>query len=281
MANLRIIPRNFHDEATLTTQFSPVLGYSIDNTKDTQRSRVWRTPDGTNQYINGTFADGLTRAPGFFGFFRHRCHGGFVRLQLYSDAAWTTQVYDSGSTSVINLVPTEGLDWGIDPYGSGRIDPFLTDAPYRLWFTPTGCRSYKITFSGNVSTYGYSYWQVCRFCLGPSKELPYTALYDYPLNLVDQPERNRSRGGSLRTNVGPNWRTMTLDIKRVPETEGADWLDIVKYVGTGRDFVVSLFPSDGTRKERDHVMNCKFSVLDPLIRWHPSFLSKRLQLEEV
>ena len=106
-AALRIIPRNFHAEATLSTQFAPVDGYSIVNTQNTQRSRVWRSTDGTDQYINGTFDDGLERTVAHFSFFRHRCHGGKVRLRLYSDVSWTTMVYDSGALDTINVVPTD------------------------------------------------------------------------------------------------------------------------------------------------------------------------------
>lgn len=278
---MRVVPRNFHDEATLSTEFAPVTGYAIDNTKDTQRSRVWRSTDGSDQYVAGFFDDSLPRAPGYFGFFRHRCHGGNVRLRLFSDAGWSSTVFDSGVVPIINITPTDGFDWGIDTYGDGNIDPFITESPYFLWFTPVECLSYKISFSGNVSTYGYDYWQVCRFVLGPRKDLPYTLIYDFPAGLVDQTDRNRSRGGSLRSNQGPNWRIWTIDIKRVPQGEQADWLDIMKYCGTGRDFVASLFPDEANRRERDNHANVKFSALDPLIRWHPEYLSKRLQIEEV
>lgn len=282
MANLRIVPRNFHDEATLATELAPVTGYPIANTQDTQRSRVWRSTAGTNQYIAGTYADGLLRTASFAGFFRHRCHGGNVRLQLYSDAAYTTQVYDSGTVAIINVTPTDGLDWGITPYvGGTAIDPFITDAPFWLWFSGTPHRSFKWSFSSNVSTYGYAYWQVCRFFLGNYFSLTYNPQYGITLGVVDQTDRNRSRGASLRTNVGPSWRTMTMDLARIPESERAAWLDIMKYLGTGRDFVSSLFPGEATRRERDHTINCKFTSLDPLERWHLQYLKKRLQFEEV
>lgn len=280
-STLLISPRNFHDEATLSSELAPVDGFPIDNTQNTQRSRVWRSPDGTDQYWQGTYDDGLARTAGWFSFFRHRCHGGNVRLRLYSDAAWGSVVYDSGTLAINNLIPTDGFDWGIDPYGDGSIDPLFAEAPYWLQFAPTEHLSYRVNFTNNVSTYGYAYWQICRVFLGPYKSLPYTALYDYPLQVVDQTDRNRSRGGSLRTNQGPNWRTIQLDIKRVPQAEAADWLDIKKWLGTGRDCVMSLYPGDGTRMERDHLMNCKLSTIDPLIRWHPDYFSTRLQFEEV
>lgn len=281
MANVRIIPRNFHDEATLATQLAPVTGNSIDNTKDRQRTRVWRSTAGTDQYISGTFADGLSRTVSFLGIFRHRCHGGQIRLRLYSDAAWTTQVYDSGLVNAINVVPTDGLDWGVNPYGSGSIDPLLTNAPFWLWFTPTACLSYRVYFSSNVSTYGAAYWQVCRFFLGRYFSLGYNPSYDAALGREDQTDSNYSRGGSLISNVGPSRKVMTMDIARIPESERAAWLDILEYCGTGRDLVISWFPEEATRRERDHLINGVMSALDPLERWHLLYLRKRLQIKEV
>lgn len=280
MPNPRIVPRNFHDEATLATEFAPVDGYSIDNTKDRQRSRVWRSTDGTDQYVSGTYADGLSRTVDHFSMFLHRCHGGQFRLRLYSDNNWTTQVHDS--TLVDIMPPSDGLDWGIDPYGDGTTDPYFTDAPFWLWLDePIEHLSFRYYFSSNVSTYDAAYWQVARFFLGLSYEFPYSVLYDNALGFVDQTERNRSRGGSLRTNVGPNWREFTADIKRLPEADRAGWIDLKRRLGTGRDFVFSLFPEDGTRKERDHMMNCVFKTLDPMVRWLPGWLSSRIQIEEV
>lgn len=281
---IRLVPRNFHDDATLTTQLAAVSGFPVENTQDTQRTRVWRSEDGSDQYINGTYDDGLLRDAGFFGFFRHRCHGGSVRLQLYSDAAWSAQVYDSGFNDIINMTPTDGFNWGVDIYSDGNsdIDPFITETPYWIWFSSSAPHlSYKISFSGNVSTYGYDYWQISRIVLGPYKALPYTALYDFPLGIVNQTDRNRSRGGSLRTNRGVDWRTLQLDIKRVPEGERADWMDIKHYMGTSRDGVISVFPEEGTRKERDNIFNFKFSAIDPVLQWHHDYVSTRLQIEEV
>jgi hypothetical protein len=282
MSKLRIVPRNFHDEATLSVQLDPASSeYAVGNTQNTQRTSVWRSATGADQYIAGYFADGLARTVSHFSMFRHRCHGGQVRAILYSDAGWTTQVYDSGLVNAINVVPTDGLNWGVNPYGSGSIDPFLTDAPFWLWFTPVACLSYKVFFSTNVSTYGYSYWQACRFFLGKYYELPYNVLYDNALGFVDLTDRNRTRGASLQTNIGPGWREFSADIKRLPEADRAGWIDIKKRVGTGRDFVLSLFPELATRKERDHIINGKFKTLDPIVRWHPLFLSTRIQIEEV
>jgi hypothetical protein len=142
-------------------------------------------------------------------------------------------------------------------------------------------QSYRVYFSNNAATYGAEYWQVCRFVLGHYLAPAFTAQYGNLLNVVNQSDRNRSRAGSLRRNVGPRWRTMTLDLIRVPESDRAMWIDLRNKLGTDRDFVLSVFPEEGTRRERDHTINCVFSSPDPLERWHPGYLKHRLQIEEV
>jgi hypothetical protein len=280
MPALRIVPRNFHDEATLTTELSSVPGSTFQNTQNCIRSRVWQSVGPDDQYLLGSFDDGLDRTITFFGMFNHRCHGGSVQLQLYSDAGWVSLVYDSGPLPAINVVPTDGADWGINPYGAGSNDPFLLSAPFWIWVPETTFLSYKISFSGCVSTYGADYWQVERFFMGQYIQAAYPPDFGATLGFVDQSDRNRSRGGSLRTNVGPIWRVMQMDLVRIDEDQRAAWLDIWRYCGTGRDIVVSLYSEDGTRLERDHLMNAKLVALDVLNR-NVAILTSKLQIEEV
>lgn len=277
---LRIVPRNFHDESVVEAEIAPVLGYPLEYTQNATRGRVWRSETRTDQYVSGYFEDGLDRTSSFFGIFRHRCHGGQVRLQLYSDVGYASEVFDSGFLDVVNVVSSEGFDWGVDPYGIGSNDPFVIEAPYWLWFEPVTFLSYRISFTEVELNYGFDYWQVSRFFLGNYFEVGINPDYGATLGFATITDRNRSRGGSLRTNVGNSWRTMKFDFNTVDEIDRASWLDIMKYCGTGRDLVVSLFPEDGTRIERDHLVNAKFSSIDPIVR-QPNYLTKQIQIEEV
>ena len=99
------------------------------------------------------------------------------------------------------------------------------------------------------------------------------------IGYVDQTERNRSRGGSLRTNVGPTWNVVNFDLPLMDETEQSAWLDIMRYCGTGRDLVLSIFPTEGTRRERRHTLNGLFISLDAIGR-QVTWLTKRVQFEE-
>jgi hypothetical protein len=286
-ASFRIIPRNFHHEATLSTEFAAADGCSIVNTQNRKRSRVWRSDTTTaadasdNQYIAGTFDDGDPREPDYFAFFRHRCHGGQVRLQLYSDAGWTSQVWDSTPVDVIRAVGADGADFGIDPYFVGAFDPHIIDSPFYLRFDPVSCLSYKVTFSGNVATFGAAYWEVCTFMLGRSFA-PARQPVSFDLGVIDLTEVDRSRGGSLYSNIGAQARTLRLLLESVNEDERAAWLDIVRQCGLGRDLALTLYDGEATRRERDHVMYGTFSALDAIgrsvTRWN--LLTKSLQFQE-
>lgn len=284
-ANLRIIPRNFHYEATLSTELTAATGCSIVNTQNRKRSRVWRSADGTatdasdDQYVAGTFEDDLDREVDFFAFFRHRCYGGKVRLQLFSDAAWSSQVYDSTALDVIKVIGTDGANWGIDPYNIGDQDPFLTESPYWLFFDPVQCLSYKITFSDHDLTFGVPYWEVGTFWLGRSFAPFRQPAFGADLGFIDLTEVDRSRGGSIYSNVGAQARTLRLALEGIKEEERAAWIDIVRQCGLGRDLAISMFVDEGTRRERDHVMQGVFSSLDPIGR-QVNRLTKTLQFQE-
>ncbi len=269
-ANLRIVPLNHHDAATLTNSIAPATGFLVTNTQNSTRSLVWKSPDGTAQNIKGTLA--ASRSATFFGMFLHSAAGGSVRLQLFSDAAWVTQVYDSTALAASNITSTDVYDWG-----NSSNDQFRSSGPYWLWFAATTFQSYTISFSGTPTA---GYWQASRIWLGKAFEVGVNPDYGATLGFATLTDRNRSRGGSLRTNVGPTWRVMQMDLNALVEAERGTMVDIFQYLGTGRDFVLSLFPADGTRLERDNMVNAKFSALDAIGR-QVNRLTNRLQVEGV
>lgn len=278
--NLRIVPWNFHDEATLSTSIVSAAGFPASNTQNTRRSRVWLSSTNADQDILGTYADSVTRTSSHFSFFLHRCHGGNVQLRLYSDAAWTTLVYDS-TVLPVYTVPTEGADWGWDPYGIGAgNDPQLLFAPFYIWHDETPHLSYRISFTDNVSTFNAPYWQVSRIWIGKFFEVMFNPSYGATLGYEDMTDDDRSRGGSDVSNVGAIWKTMDMTLDWINESERAMWVDIMERLGTGRNLVASWFPGAGDRLERDHTICGKFNSLDALGR-KVSTLTKKLQFKGI
>lgn len=277
LPNLRIVPRNFHDEAVLTTQYSPQAGFPVTNTQSTARDATWQGSGTLSQYIRGVWAEDGRKLNCFF-MFRHNWHGGTIQLDLYNQPDWTGLVYSSGEQETVSWLPLGGFDWGTTPLGIMN-DPFVGDSPFWLYFPAVGVKSYQITLRDTHVQVRAVNVEVGRFFLGTYKEIalnPPTAAIVF----TDNTERARTRGGSLRTNLGGFWRSMQVDLPVVLEVDRAAWLDICQQALTGRDIVISVLPDDtDPRLERDYVMNGKFVSLDALGR-QVTYLTKRIVIEE-
>jgi hypothetical protein len=277
MANLRIVPLNFFDDATLTAT-SEVAGMEIENAQVSARDAFWRSTSLVQQVVTGTWG-GDGKMISAFAFFRHNAHGGTVRLQLYSDTALAAQVYDSGTVNVHDMVALGSFDWGVDPLGTTSTDPLVFESPYYLYFTAVAAAGFKITLDGDGGA-GDSFWEVGRFWLGKYFEVGTNPNYGAELGWMQISERKRTRGGSLRSNASGRWRQFTFDLKQISTADRPTWLDMMAQAGLANDIVVSLFPVAGGRVERDYTVDGKFVSLDPIgygLPWH----SKRVTIEEV
>lgn len=284
--NIRIVPRNFHDEATLTASTEATL-FPVTETQNSARDNVWRSTSTATATISGTFS--RSRVVNFFGMFYHRNQGSSIRVQCYTDAAWSSAATggDTGTVSINKVVGGSGdtgFQWGDDPYGTGQYDPLIAEQPYWYYFPANvTLQSYKVTFSSHVTTFwSDAFWHTGRLWLGKYFQPRINPAYNgNGLAWQDNTERNRTRGGSLRTNVGFRWRQMKMTLEEVDETESPVWFDILARSGTGKDLVVSLFPEDGTRRERDNIACCKFKSLNDIVRQMVNRSTLSLQVEEI
>lgn len=272
-SNLRIVPKNDWDDAELTPSVTAEVGYEVTNTQNTIRGQVWRTTSNAGQSITAVLPS--SRVLSHFSMHRHLCHAGSLRVQLYTDAAATTPASpfsDSGVVSATPYTASEPYTWS-----EGSNDPLKTLAPYWLWFAETTVRAIKITFSGTPSQ---NYWQVSRVWAGRYLEL----FYDPPfggmlLGQQENTDRERTQGGSLRTNAGEQWRNMTFDLHAMREYELAPWIDIRAYAGTTKDVMVSVYPGDGTRREALYTLAGRLANLNDIGR-DVNRLTTRIQVEE-
>ena len=281
---LRIVPKNFHDDATLTPS-TEASGYEAVNTQSRLRDTVWRTTVSTTSTLKGSFS--RNRVVNFFAMFRHRNHGGNIQLELFTDNAWTVSLvtFDSG-VNAINKVVGSAADsqyaFGDDPYGIGQYDPFITESPYWLWLGANyTIQSYRITLSNHSTTFwNNTYWQVSRFFLGLGFEVSRSVAFGSELGLMDDSDVTRTRSGSILSTQGARWRTYKADLVQLQEAEARTWLDVMQQAQLSNDLVISLFPTEGTRKERDNMMNCAFTSLDPIGRPERR-LTKSLAFQEL
>jgi len=282
--NARFGFRNFHDEGTVSAS-SEATDYEATNTQNSLRGEAWRSTSTSDATISVTLS--RSRVVNYFAIFGHREHGGKVRFEGFTDAAWSTPATGGDSTALdVNKIVGSSSDVafasGDDPYGIGQYDPFIVESPYWYYFaSDVTLRSYRITFSNHSTTFwNDAYHHVERIMVGKYWSPSINPTYDgFGKGRRDNTEIGRSRGGARRSNKGAKWAVCKLQFNGVSETEAPVWEDGIDHCLTAGDIFVSLFPGDGTRLERDNTKACHLSGLDVMGR-AVSRLTNTLQLEE-
>jgi hypothetical protein len=283
--NARFCFRNFHDEATVTAS-TEANEYPATDTQNYIRDAAWRSTTTSSSTILGTFS--RNRVINWWGMFRHREHGGQVRFEGFTNDNWTGAATggDTGIVNVNKIVGSSGdtaFAWGDDPYGAGQYDPLLIESPYWYYFaSPVTIRSYRITLSSHSTTYwNDDYHHVGRIWVGKYFQPRVNPSYDgFGFGWRDNTERSRSRGGSLRSNIGSRWREARMQLDGIDENEAPVWNDGIANSQMGKDIFASMFPEDETRLERDNMGLFKLASLNPIGR-QVSRLTTSLQLEEI
>jgi hypothetical protein len=276
MANLRIAPINFHDDSTVTSA-NENTALPATNTQTVTRGLVYRSTNATTPFdaIKGTFA--VARRVNCFALFRHNLYGANVQLRLYSDAAWTTQVYDSTALASATLI-VGAYDWGYTPGGTNtQFDPLISEVAFSHFFTEQTIRSYKVTVSG---TLGAAYAEIGRAFLGRYLEMTYNPAPGLGLGWDTNDSQVRTLGGSLPSSARARWRTLNADLSWVAEAQRPTLLDMMAQCGLNRDLLVSVHPGAANRQERDYMMNAKFTDTSAITR-NNAFATKKLTLKEV
>lgn len=269
MANLRICPINYFDEAEASG-----IG-TIPNAQLVARDAVARTSSPADVTISGHWNGNGRRLDSFF-LFRHNGHGGKVRLQLFTNPDYTAQVYDSGTNEIYPLTAIES-EWGISPLGFASNDQLGPESPYSLFFTAATCSSFKITLTRCQGPY----WELGRVFLGKYIEAPYNPEHGMSFGWQTTAKQKRSRGASLRTQGGGRWRELRADMHYESDADRALWRDMLGQIDLDEDVAISIFPGAGGRPERDHTFNAQLQQHSPFNWANPVFNESVITFTEV
>lgn len=284
----RLVAFNFIDaEHVSDLAVSPVAAtnYPITNLQNDVSADTWRSTSLASQEITGSYG-GNARRISVWGIFPGRgtacLLGAQVRVQLYSDAARATQVYDSGTLDV--FTPT-GVVWGTFPWGShpwsvehGHHQVRLT--PLVRWFTAVDVGSFKITITngGAVDT---TYFEAGRFLLGDYVQAPFNAMLGAAPSWVTNSENRRTYGGTSRRNRRARWRSLRCEIALNTEATRAAWFALCYAADPGTEILFSLFQSDdGARLDHDFTVLGSLNVLNPIVWSDVNFHRLQLEIEE-
>ena len=237
MANLRIGYLNYADLATITADPVATTTGPVTYLQSDARGDIFLASSTASQAIKGTW-DGTSYTVSQMCLWRHNLvYSDTIRLQLYSDAAWTTQVYDSTALAA---------------YVSGLFDNWGWAFTNR-YFAAQACKSFKITVAASAAAL-----QCARLYLGPYTEAPVQAGDGLILTPETNARQSRSEGGSLRSIVKADWRSMAFDMMVGTEAYRAAWYEIGRYCNVNKALVASLYPEAAGTSERDHTIFGKF-----------------------
>ncbi len=278
MANIRMQTTFAGDLATLSASPAVAASMPVTNLLNMVRYRVMRTTGLADQQIKGTLA-----SPALFSMmWLILCNLtglATIRVQIYTDAAWTTLAYDSGVVAALQMRPLSELVWGVDPLGMTYYSGFAK-ANAGMYFTPVGGQSFTITISDPNNPAGFM--EVSRLLMGGHFEFAYNPKYGMKFGWDENTNQQRSDGGSLRSVARANFRKLSIDFSLLPDSDRHVLSDLYRNVGKIKDFLVSVYPGSGGAYERDYTMQAKMvGSLPDIVSDVPLRNSSSLTIQEV
>lgn len=265
----RIVPVNAIDDATLAVTPAAVSTLPATNLQSNVRSNLWRSPNLDPQTITFNWAGNVRRVSHFSLWPSAQASaliGATVRLELFSDLAMATGVYDQ----TWDFFSFTGAAWGVDAWGVFRWGVADDDrtarlAPLSKWFSAVNASAGRITIAngGAVDT---PYFEARRIVLGEYQEAPYNALVGAAPQWKSNSEHQRTVGGSLRRLRRARWRELRFETVFSTDADRAKWSDIVQACDPGQEVVISLFPGDADERfERDFTVLGSLEALNPIV----------------
>lgn len=272
MSNLRLIPINHADAATLSASSAAL---PVTQLQTTGRTAVWRAAS-TSATLTATFA-GPKTVDSVALMTSNLSSAATWRARMFAGAA---TLYDSGTVLACPPRPFGELDWGFEPLGVNAF-AFGLAAQSVLWlparYAPT---SVQIDIDDPYNPAGYV--EASRLVIGerwePEKNHSWGAL----LSFEERGKQSRAEDGSLRSEPGVKLRSLKLSLDWMKEPDRARFGEITRRLGTKTDFLISVYPADASAdKEAHYTLVAKF-IRPPGIgntRYNTS--ASQVELEEI
>jgi hypothetical protein len=258
---VRIIPANFFDRV-LTADLSissAVATMPVTNLQSNVRDRVWRSTSNAPHVLQFDW-DGDEYPVSAWWLFPGQLLNANVRLQLYDDVGATSQIYDSGTFAFPSFATSGYADYA---FGGNPELGLPGQFPLVKYITEVYPKSGKLTISdGGIAL---SYFEASRFGVGRYVEAPRKpAANSLSVGWVSQSELRRTVGGTLRRLARPRHRELRFDVLLTTEEDRYRWMDMLAACDPGNEIIVSVYPGEGNRRERDHTVMGSLEALNPL-----------------
>jgi hypothetical protein len=244
---LSILHTNRADSATLSVSPAENALFPIARTKTLDRNETLRTTGVSAQQLRAVWPANVSVNAVVLA--HHNLTAAATwRVRLYSDAAFTTAIYDSTTVTAY------------DSAGIGALDG-ITDASFReyknsvLWLPSTQTTVRSMTIDLTDAANPDAYLSAARLMAGLYRELDWNFDWGHPLNLVSPTTTTRAVGGArLSQYNGPVTRTIEVPLNGLAEADAAFLFDLIRVDELSGDMFVSLFPNAGGHLARRYSM---------------------------
>lgn len=258
MSNARLLIRNIADEGTLSSSPTALSTLPVANLQTQPRNQVWRSPDTSTQVISLVFASNQTAS--MVAVARDNLTtSGTIRVQVYSDAAMTSQIADSTALAAFSTSGFADVDaWRY------LTDGFRGKKNFVFYFGRlTNVQGVKITLTDSSNPDGYM--QAARLFVGDYFEFTYQVGDDAESGSAGSITiQGRSDGGDLWSDRGAGFEVQKLDLANINEADVPSVLALAEYLDRHTDFWFDLMPGDTSAFAVYRRGQRKFTDLGPL-----------------
>jgi hypothetical protein len=285
MANLRLITNLDFDSATLSSSPACVTNAPVTNLQIGLRAKVARIGTTGPWTISGVYAS--AKRVSAVSVYKHNFTSlAVLTLKLYRDAALTSQIGSDYTATLGGTLQEFGLafqplGWGGSGYKYGGETFESWPASYfTIWLNASvdAVMGFKITITDSGAS---SYLEAGRIYIGDYWTPAVNASYGAKMGWKEQSRQFRTDGGSLRTEGYEPYRSFSLAFDTLNEEERAEITNTFRRLGLRKDFFMSIYPTEGGEREKDHTAAVKFvSMPDVAAPYFENFTTD-IQLEEV
>ncbi|QEI07824.1 hypothetical protein FXN63_19770 [Pigmentiphaga aceris] len=174
-----------------------------------------------------------------------------IRARLYDADTAGELLVDTGLVYACPGALLELWDW-TEPLNANAF-AYGGASKTAVWFEHVAARRVEIELSDPENPAGYI--DCARIVAGAYWEPEHNASYGLAVNIADMSTSDRADSGDLRTDRGPQYDEMELDLEWLDARDRARVMQIMRGTSGGRKVFVSVFPGDtDALLEQDHMI---------------------------
>jgi len=277
--NLRLVSDNRLHVATLTAA-STAAGFPVSNLKDIRKSKYHRSV-GTSQTYTLVFPSNetincVTIPKGNFS------PTATFQLQMFSDTAGTTTIFNSGALNVANPSPWSKTGGQILPSGGDGF-AYGGGCSATIWVEtgiPTNVRRLALTITDSANPDGRL--DIASLVVGNAYQTAYMPALGIAVGYTTSTVKSRNDAGDSIANLGYKFKQLTFDLTVMPEADRAYIFAMFRNNST--DLPIYVYPFYNTsvpQKAEDYsIFGCLSELSKIKMVACPKFATS-LSLEEV